>query len=662
MKKTFFDDKKVSLKHILNIVIVIAILVVFWIYTNMTIEKNRIFTPMISQGQQQDYYTSVMKDTSEVTQEIAMIENTNGVTIGFVTFGTKVHSGTIQLQLIDEDGGVLENIFKDARYIVDNQYTDFKFKNTYDSGRYTVKLTFTGIGKESIALILSNPNERPDINMKINGVLKEEDLAMNYILDEHDLYFYMVNIIMFIISLLIIGVYVLVYIYKTDIEKIYIPVGLIMGIIMMVLIPPNVVPDESVHFYTAYEVSNKMLGIENSDNGTLVMRSDDAYTPLPCTGMGRVYYTQYLARFEDVFVNNSELVETACTPLKTNNHFYYIFSGLGLTIGRILHLNTVHIYTIARVMNLLLFCYAVYFALRMIPFGKMILFVLAMLPMTQQQVISVSYDSNILSLSMLIIALSLKLAFDERIKKRYVLLLTLSVVLLLPAKQFALTPICCLPVIIWMKKHRENKKMTRWFLVFAGLMVLLIIIFRIRNQQVLSAIVIPDYIENTYITWADSEGYTLGYLLSHFSELFYIIVNTIVNKGDFYFLSLLGTSLGWFEIGIPLIFVLPFTFLLFLASCTKVNETKQLDGKNKAFLWMVFLMGFGFAAAGMLLGWTPMGYTYVEGVQGRYLLPFLPCALLALRNGSVTVEKNIDTHIAFFTVLMQFFTLIGIVL
>lgn len=662
MKPTFRSNKREVIKHLINIIILVVLLVILWVYTNMTIEKNRSITPMILQGQQQDYYTSVMKDTSEVTQEIGMIQNTNGVTIGFVTLGTKVHSGTIQLQLIDEDGNVLEDVIKDARYIVDNQYADFKFKNTYDSGRYTVKLTFTDIGKESIALILSNPKERQDINLKINGVLKEEDLAMNYILDEHDLYFYMVNIIVFVIFLLIIGVYVLVYICKMDIEKIYIPVGLIMGIIMMVLIPPNVVPDEPVHFYTAYEVSNKMLGIDNSDNGTLVMRKDDANTPLPCTGIRREFYGEYLAKFTDVFVNDSELVETACMPLKTNNHFYYIFSGIGLTIGRILHLNTVHIYILSRIMNLLLFVYVVYVAMKVIPFGKMILFVLAMLPMTLQQVSSVSYDSNILALSILIISLSLKLAFDEKLEKRYVLLLLASVVLLLPAKQFALIPICFIPVIIWINKHKENKKLTRYFLGMVGLLFLLTVAFRFRTVEVLSSVVTPDYIEGSYITWADAEGYTMGYFLSHISELFYIIVNTIVNKSDFYFLSLFGTSLGWFEIGIPLIFILPFSVLLLLASCTKTNETIELKLKHKVILWLVFLLGFGFASAGMLLGWTPMGYTCVEGVQGRYLLPFLPCAFLALRNSSITVNQNVDKHIVFVTILMQMFTVIGIVL
>lgn len=662
MKPTFRSDKREVIKHLINIIILVALLVILWVYTNMTIEKNRSITPMILQGQQQDYYTSVMKDTSEVTQEIGMIQNTNGVTIGFVTLGTKVHSGTIQLQLIDEDGNVLEDVIKDARYIVDNQYADFKFKNTYDSGRYTVKLTFTDIGKESIALILSNPKERQDINLKINGVLKEEDLAMNYILDEHDLYFYMVNIIVFVIFLLIIGVYVLVYICKMDIEKIYIPVGLIMGIIMMVLIPPNVVPDEPVHFYTAYEVSNKMLGIDNSDNGTLVMRKDDANASFSCTGIGRLYYGENLKKFGDVFVNDAELVETAYVPLKISSHFCYILSGTGLTIGRILHLNTIHIYMLSRLMNLLFYVLLVYISMKVIPFGKMIIFVLSLMPMTLQQVISVSYDSNVIALSILITALSLKLAFGEKIEKKYVFMLLGAVILLLPAKQFALIPICCLPIIIWIRKGKENPKVTKWFLGAICLLILLIVAFRLRMIDVLSSNVTPEYIDGTYIAWADSEGYTIGYLLTHIGELFYIIINTLIGKGDFYFFSMLGSSLGWFEIGIPMVFVLPFAVLLIMASFSKIDETIELELKDKVILWFVFLLGFGFAAAGMLLGWTPMGYIFVEGIQGRYLLPFLPCAFLALRNSTIRVQKKIDKNIAFVAVLLQMFTVIGIVL
>ena len=30
----------------------------------------------------------------------------------------------------------------------------------------------------------------------------------------------------------------------------------------------------------------------------------------------------------------------------------------------------------------------------------------------------------------------------------------------------------------------------------------------------------------------------------------------------------------------------------------------------------------------MLLGWTPKGFTYIAGIQGRYFLPILPLILL----------------------------------
>ena len=44
----------------------------------------------------------------------------------------------------------------------------------------------------------------------------------------------------------------------------------------------------------------------------------------------------------------------------------------------------------------------------------------------------------------------------------------------------------------------------------------------------------------------------------------------------------------------------------------------------------------------MLMSWTPLGSSVVEGVQGRYFLPVLPLALTALRSRRLVVEQNID--------------------
>ena len=42
----------------------------------------------------------------------------------------------------------------------------------------------------------------------------------------------------------------------------------------------------------------------------------------------------------------------------------------------------------------------------------------------------------------------------------------------------------------------------------------------------------------------------------------------------------------------------------------------------------------------MLLTWTPRGYVSIEGVQGRYFLPFMPALMLVARNRRLTWEGD----------------------
>lgn len=60
---------------------------------------------------------------------------------------------------------------------------------------------------------------------------------------------------------------------------------------------------------------------------------------------------------------------------------------------------------------------------------------------------------------------------------------------------------------------------------------------------------------------------------------------------------------------------------------------------------------------GMLLQWTPMGHVSVEGVQGRYFLPFMPVLLTACKNRVVVLKGRIDRGIAVAAVTGQLLTL-----
>ena len=60
---------------------------------------------------------------------------------------------------------------------------------------------------------------------------------------------------------------------------------------------------------------------------------------------------------------------------------------------------------------------------------------------------------------------------------------------------------------------------------------------------------------------------------------------------------------------------------------------------------------------GMLLGWTPMGHVSIEGVQGRYFLPFMPVFFAACRQRLITLRCRVDRGIAVAAVAGQLLTI-----
>jgi uncharacterized membrane protein len=132
-----------------------------------------------------------------------------------------------------------------------------------------------------------------------------------------------------------------------------------------------------------------------------------------------------------------------------------------------------------------------------------------------------------------------------------------------------------------------------------------------------------------------------------------LLGNTVYRNGDFYFSSFLGESLGWFELNIPLIAVIPYFVMLLVAGMRKQGEPQYLSRRAKAYMCCLAVIGMGFAAAGMLLYWTPMSYNVIEGIQGRYFLPFIPLLFLAIRSERITVDNKVDNTLMFSGIWLQ---------
>lgn len=457
--------------------------------------------------------------------------------------------------------------------------------------------------------------------------------------------------------------------WKTSFEKLFLPMIIVLGFLYLLIIPIMVVPDEYVHIYTAYDMSDVMMGTHDAE--TVMMRQADNEHMYNARGITKEdYNSQYEGLFQRPEKTN--LIKTAHVSTQSPRYLY-ILSGLGITIGRLLGASTTMLYLLGRLMNLLAFIAAAYYAIKRIPFGKGIVMVWALLPITLQQVCSFSYDSQLFALCILVIATTMSAVYGQETNRRSKLVnnivMVLSSLLLLPCKGFSLLPLVVLPLMLIpriLQQHKDKvdavkQKIKPWMKV---LMIVIAGIFVVACVMVLVLVVRrwpqPENINSTYIAWSDSKGYTMGYFLKNPIQFFEILLNTLWYESGKHIQQMLGSYLGWLDIEVPLVFVIGFLLLLLYVSMRKENEEQLITVGDRIWMLLVFVGVSGLAVAAMLLYWTPYQFVVVAGVQGRYFLPALVVGLLAVRTKRTCVSGNADQYAAMWTVFLQMYVITAI--
>lgn len=597
--------------------------------------------------------TDLIRSDEVIVQKMHVYREISGISLFFATHGNSITEGKINVKILDVDGNSQIDTEVEAKKIKDNQYLfiDFGEQSLEPADNaYYIRLEFQDIDDQTISLWLSSLSNEETERVIINGSESDYHLVMKQAIPEHDMFFYVFCILICITIAACMIAYILIYLYKKEVHVVYAVAGVLLGIVYMVMIPMFSVPDEPTHFYKAYEISNKILGVECEDN-KLFMRADDAEYKYKTEGLTREYYNQCYTQFTNVFTDNDNIVNTKNGHLKAYSYFYTA-SSVGLSVGRLLHFGPAFSFLMGRLFNCICFTLVTAYAIKRIPFGKTILFIWALLPMTLQQIASYSYDMIILALSILVICLSVYITYSDisKVKNREWIILFLATLLLVPAKSFALLPICVLPFMIYFtKRNIKNKKLNYYFATMLIGIVLMVLFVKLTTN-----------VTNTsnYIGWAQEEGHTIVEFIKNPVSLFVMIGNTLYHKADFFLGTLLGNSLGWFEINMPMVVVLPFFIMLILAGMKKSDEKMYLTTGVKVFFSVLAFLGIGFACAGMLFSWTPKSYDLIMGIQGRYFLPFIPLLFLAIRGKRIAVERSLDNELMMFSILTQIFVLV----
>ena len=291
----------------------------------------------------------------------------------------------------------------------------------------------------------------------------------------------------------------------------------------------------------------------------------------------------------------------------------------------------------------------IYLGIKKIPFGKAVLGILAILPMSLQLAASASYDASIIALGYLFIAYCLAFAYEGQTCSVQDLIITCIAACWLAylkgGAYFVLGFLCLLI------PRGNDKTYLRWAKV--GLCCAVVCIF-----------LIP-FLLNTFtkvtgdqtLSYTNKTAYSVSYILSDPFHYIHVLFNTIMAYSDFYFKTMLIGDLGWFNIGVPMFLCTAFFVLLVIASFRKENESLYVKSSHKALYAFIALFSFALIVLAMTTGWTSASSSKVEGVQGRYFLPFVPLVFFLFRSKHIVLKKDLDPYLAYTTCFFTLYTM-----
>lgn len=421
-----------------------------------------------------------------------------------------------------------------------------------------------------------------------------------------------------LIGILFVVLLIVIYLFKNSIFNskyisiVFVGTIFITGLIYSVLIPIGNAPDEALHMNTAYYYSNEILHIDNS-NG-IQMRQCDTET-FKNNGVSYSEMTTYISRFTEK-CDDTTLVQTDRQPLNVKRYaFTYIPQALGISVGRILHLNTVLTFYFAKLFNLISYCLLVLLAFKLTNKNHLLLYFVASLPMTLQQAGAIAYDSMTLGLSLCVTAIIFELFEGNVISRKKTVLYVILCVFLMLCKQCAYIAVGLLPLMLMLINWLKTK-------------------YVFDKDRILNLIlkVIPIVILIYFMTCL-----VLGRKFNTSSPLYFALnpmqllkkVDLSLDKwGVYYFRTLFTGGFGTDELqASQFMNMFYFAFFVYLIFAGRKSELKTLF--QRICIWCVCLI----TTYGLLYVFqnqTPLEWGYIWGIQGRYFAPVLVLFMYSL--------------------------------
>lgn len=434
----------------------------------------------------------------------------------------------------------------------------------------------------------------------------------------------------------------------------------ILGLFWCVVTPPFQVADENFHFFRAYQISqgdfiSQQARLEQVfseqltayfPNETFVYRLDKLSDPgihqnssfllhggklpseipelsnyliehiphdpdakLSLSKLRGVFRTEALSDRPPVFVSFPNTAAYSAVA--------YLPQAAGILFSRTLHLGIIYDFYLARVFSVVFGAVIIAVAVAIIPWGKAWLSFFALIPMFIFQLASCSADSVVLSLSVLLVAVSVLLSSKAEFKAGLLFLAGIVWCLLFLAKTVYAGLLLLLLPHFWSQRKQLFKFPN--ILAFPFLAICAVPGLQWAQEAV------DQFIPPTGYIQANPKA-QIAFIKEHFFSFLQVAFVGLKHYCPILFREAVGV-LGWLDTHLhaAVYWICSVGFLGLTLADRRGERRVLLPFTALITATVTYLL----VVISIFSVWNPVGVLMLNGLQGRYLLPLVPCIVVS---------------------------------
>ncbi len=416
-------------------------------------------------------------------------------------------------------------------------------------------------------------------------------------------------------------------------ENLYLVLALTFGLIMALFNPPFAgVPDEHAHYWKAWSIAEGYWKCTGQDAiPESAQKLPDQIKPVAYEGIKdkKIVLAKLKEKLGQKDTNKNAVIGGAvCTATP----FGYFAQSIGLRFGKLFNLSALADFYLARIANLILVVILIFFAIKIIPFGKTILLIIALFPLTIQQASSLSYDAPQIGFAFLFFAYILRLTVEKEKqirKKDIVILFALSLFgLNIKLGYFVLS------LLVLLIPKEKFKSVKNYFIFILTFLISNVALFFLDRRL---------YLELKAPDWTNPAE-QLKFVMSSPFHFLNVLFETLYQSNLVTYVTGVIYRPGWGASTSHILLICIFVGIILFVK--NEEESVPLTKRQRWIIMTVFILNFILIYLALYLGWTTVGASKISGVQGRYLIPLLPLFIIFFYKASFNLQyKFIKKHL-----------------